>query len=114
MTAAVRLLRRLVLETSERTPDGAGGVVTAWIPSGTLWADVTARGDRRDDFVAGAQRPRVKYRILVRGAPVGAPSRPRPDQRLREGTRVFSILTVAEADTQGRYLEIIAEEGVLS
>ena len=34
--------------------------------------------------------------------------------RLREGGRVFSILTVAERDVGGRYLEIVAEEGVLS
>jgi len=27
---------------------------------------------------------------------------------------VFSILTVAERDANGRYLEILAEEGVLS
>lgn len=114
MTAAVRLLRRLTVESSERTADGSGGATVTWVPVGTLWADVTVRGDRKDDFVAGAQRPRVKYRIVVRGAPVGAPSRPRPDQRLREGSRVFSILTIAEADPEGRYLEIIAEEGVLS
>jgi head-tail adaptor len=56
---------------------------------------------------------RVKYRMLLRAAPVGAPSRPRPEQRLREGARVFNILTVAEHDPAGRWLEIIAEEGVL-
>ena len=56
----------------------------------------------------------MRYRIVVRGAPVGAPSRPRPEQRLREGGRVFYILTVAEHDADGRYLEIVAEEGVLS
>jgi head-tail adaptor len=51
--------------------------------------------------------------VLVRAAPAGAASRPRSDQRLREDGRVFSILTVTEHDTGGRYLEIIAEEGVL-
>jgi head-tail adaptor len=109
---AVRLLRRLVLESAERTPDGSGGYAVDWRPEGTLWADVTARASR-EDFVGGAVRPRTKYRILVRGAPVGAPSRPRPDQRLREGARVFDILAVAEHDRGGRYLEIVAEEGVL-
>ena len=113
MTAAIRLLRRLVLETAVRTPDGAGGYTSEWVPVGTLWADVTAR-TAREDLVSGAERPRVRYRILVRGAPVGTPRRPRFDQRLREGGRVFSILTVAECDQDGRYLEILAEEGVLS
>ena len=113
MTAAVRLLRRLVLEAPERTPDGAGGFVTGWVPVGTLWADVTARTSR-EDLVAGVKRSRVRYRIVVRGAPVGAAQRPRPDQRLREGGRVFSILSVAERDAGGRNLEMLAEEGVLS
>jgi head-tail adaptor len=113
VTAAVRLLRRLILESPLRTPDGSGGFDTEWLPVGTIWADVTAR-TAREDLIAGVERPRVRYRILVRGAPVGTPGRPRVDQRLREGGRVFSILTVAERDQDGRYLEILAEEGVLS
>jgi SPP1 family predicted phage head-tail adaptor len=112
VTGGVRLLRRLVLEDRESEPDGAGGFAVAWVPVGTLWADVRPRGGR-EDFVAGQPRPRVKYRVLVRAAPAGAASRPRSDQRLREDGRVFNILTVTEHDTGGRYLEIIAEEGVL-
>jgi head-tail adaptor len=112
VTAPVRLLRRLVLETPETVPDGSGGFAVDWVPLGTLWADVTARGGQ-EEFVAGAARPRTRYRIVVRAAPVGAGSRPRPEQRLREGARVFDILTVAERDQDARYLEIVAEEGVL-
>jgi SPP1 family predicted phage head-tail adaptor len=108
----VRLNRRLVLERRESEADGAGGYAVAWVPVGTLWADMRPKGGR-EDFVAGQPRPRVKYRMLVRSAPPGAASRPRTDQRLREGERVFDILTVAEHDIGGRYLEIIAEEGVL-
>ncbi len=113
MSAAVRLLRRLVLEAPEREPDGVGGYSVTWQALGTLWADVASRTSR-EDFVAGQARPRVKYRILVRGAPLGSPSRPRAEQRFREGQRVFDILTVADQAPDGRYLEILAEEGVLS
>lgn len=113
MTAPVRLVRRLVLEAPETVPDGSGGFSVAWRPAGTLWADVTARGGR-EEFSGGATRPRTRYRILVRAAPVGAASRPRAGHRLRDGARVFDILTVAEQDAGGRYLEIQAEEGVLS
>lgn len=113
MSAAVRLLRRLVLEAPERTPDGSGGYAVVWRALGTVWADVAARTSR-EDFIAGQPRPRVKYRILVRGAPPGSPSRPRAEQRFREGQRVFDILTVADQAPDGRYLEIFAEEGVLS
>lgn len=113
MSAPVRLLRRLVLEAPERLPDGAGGFTVTWTALGTLWADVTARVGR-EDLLGGATRPRVRYRIVVRGAPIGAASRPRPEQRLREGARVFDILTVAEHDGGLRYLEVVAEEGVLT
>ena len=113
MTAPVRLLRRLVLETAETVADGSGGFAVTWIPQGTLWADVTARAGH-EEFAGAAVRPRVRYRIVVRGAPIGAPSRPRTDQRLREGARVFDILTVTEQDAHGRHLEILADEGVLA
>lgn len=69
-------------------------------------------GSQGEDFLGAVARPRVRYRIIVRGAPVGAARRPRPDQRLRDGTRIFDILTVTEADPAGRYLDILAEEGL--
>lgn len=112
MTGPVRLSRRLTLEERESAPDGSGGHAVTWRAVGVLWAEVSGRGGR-EDFIGGQATPRVRIRILVRSAPVGAPSRPRPDQRLREGTRVFDILTVVEHDADGRYLEIAAEEGVL-
>jgi head-tail adaptor len=113
VTEDVKLSRKLVLEARDVQPDGSGGFVAGWTALGTVWADVRARAGR-EDFVAGRAVPRTRYRILVRGAPVGAPSRPRPEQRFRDGARVFDILTVAEHDAGGRLLEIQAEEGVSS
>ncbi len=112
MTQARKLSRRLVLESPERVPDGSGGYSVSWQELGTVWANVAARTGR-EDFIAGKARSRVTHRILVRGAPAGASSRPRPDQRFREGERIFDIRTVAEHDATGRFLEILAEEGVL-
>lgn len=111
MTRSVRLSRRLILENRTNLPDGSGGYATTWQTLGVVWADVAARTERQD-FIAGQERPRVTYRILVRGAPVGAPSRPRAEQRFRDTARVFNILTVTEADVAGRFLEILAEEGI--
>ena len=54
----------------------------------------------------------VTYRITVRAAPFGAPRRPKPEQRLREGARVFRIAAVAEDDADGRYLTCFAQEEV--
>lgn len=110
MIGASHLTRALVLEERRRSPDGSGGFSVKWIGIGTLWASVTARTGR-EAFVAGRPEARVTYRVLVRGAPVGARSRPRADQRFREGERVFDILSVSEADPRGCYLEVIAEEG---
>lgn len=112
MKARARLSRRLTLEARETAPDGSGGYAVTWRPLGTLWADVAAR-TVREGFAGGQDRPRVRYRILVRDAPIGAPSRPRPDQRLRDGARVFDVLAVAESEIRG-YLEISAQEGVVA
>ncbi|NJS38774.1 MAG: head-tail adaptor protein [Rhodobacteraceae bacterium] len=54
----------------------------------------------------------VPYRITVRAAPTGAVSRPKAGQRFREGTRLFPILAVTEADPYGRFLTCFAREEV--
>lgn len=105
------LSRELILETRQLVPDSMGGVVTSWVELGTLWAGVTARTGR-EGVVAEKETSLGGFRIMVRGAPVGAPSRPRPDQRFREGTRIYNILAVSEADPHGRFLICYAEEGV--
>lgn len=106
-----RLNRPLVLEGPVRVSDGAGGYAVNWQVLGTLWAQVAARTGRE---VADITAPvsRVVYRITVRAAPVGAPSRPRPEQRFRDGARLLKILAVAEADAQGRWLICDAQEEV--
>jgi head-tail adaptor len=104
--------RRLVLEGVQRTPDGMGGFVETWAPRGTLWADIRPGVGREvaDAFLA---RPEVALRIHVRGAPVGAPSRPVAGERFREGDRVYAIRAVTEADPRGAWLVCfcVEEEG---
>lgn len=108
-----RLLRRLTLEEPAKAADGAGGNDETWVALGTLWAEVKPSTGR--EVVAGArERVSVTHRIIVRGAPVGAPSRPTPVQRFREGSRLFGIRAVTEADPDARYLICWAEEGIAS
>lgn len=52
------------------------------------------------------------FRIFLRAAPQASPQRPRPDQRLREGARIFRILAVSEADAAGAFLICHAREEV--
>ncbi|MCV2868532.1 head-tail adaptor protein [Defluviimonas sp. WL0002] len=109
----VQLNRRLVLEEAAREPDGAGGYETSWQEKGVLWAaiDVVSGRERAGEFVTVST---VSYRITVRAAPFGTARRPKPEQRLREGTRVFRITAVAEDGPGGRYLTCFALEEVLS
>lgn len=108
-----RLNRKLVLETPERVADGAGGFAQSWVPLGTLWAEIRS-GTGSERFGEGVQLSRTRLKIIVRAAPFGAPSRPRPEQRLREGIRIFRILSVGEHDTDARYLICHAEEEVVT
>ncbi len=108
---APRLNRKLVLEGNLRSPDGAGGFTETWVPLGTLWGEVKARTGR-ERAEAGTPVSTVSYRIVVRAAPVGAPSRPGPQQRFRDGTRVYVIQAVSEHDPEGRFLTCFADEEV--
>lgn len=104
-----RLNRRLVLEAPERIADGSGGFHEGWTQLGVLWAEVTARTGR-ETAQTGAPISRVGYKIIVRGAPFGALQRPEPEQRFRDGARIYTIQAVAERDLEGRYLTCFAEE----
>lgn len=110
---APRLNRRLVLEEAQRVPDGAGGWVLDWVDRGALWAavDASAGRERAGEFLTVSA---VSCRITVRGAPQGAPSRPKPEQRFRDGTRVFRITAVTESDPGGQYLTCFAQEEVVA
>ncbi len=103
------LNRRLVLEEAVRTPDGAGGYDTVWTPLGELWAEVDGRRGREDE-AGELSLAKVVCRITVRGAPVGSPRRPVAGQRLREGSRSFSVMAVTEYDAGARYLMCFARE----
>ena len=109
---APALTRRLVLEEAQKVSDGAGGFTEVWVALGVLWADVRAGTGRERETAGLVTVSTVPYRITVRGAPHGAPSRPKPDQRFRDGERVFRIMAVTERDPQGRYLECFAREEV--
>lgn len=107
--SAPSLTRALVLESPLSVPDGAGGFTTLWQPLGTHWAEIRA-GLGRERLGALGPAGEVRLRITLRAAPMDSPRRPRPDQRFREGARIFRILSVAEADAQGRWLVCTAQE----
>lgn len=106
-----RLDRRLTLENPERVPDGAGGYVTVWAPVGMLWGHVRAGAGR----IEGAEQVTLStltFRIYVRAAVEGDPRRPKPEQRLRDGGRVFRVLAVTEAPDLAGLLVCFANEEI--
>ncbi|MEM6593414.1 MAG: head-tail adaptor protein [Pseudomonadota bacterium] len=97
------LNRKLTLEQLSEASDGAGGYLQSWVALGTLWANLRA-GPGREGLGGDTSLSSASYVITIRAAPIGAPSRPRPDQRFRAGLRVFRILSVADDDRQAQYL----------
>lgn len=100
---------RMALETPDRVDDGMGGHRLVWRQLGWLWAGLEARSAREKGSGPGMISV-VQWKILVRGAAVGDPRRPRPGQRLRVDQRLFLIEAVAEADPLGRFLDCFARE----
>lgn len=105
-----RMNRKLVLQGPARVPDAAGGYSEVWSPLGVLWAAVEPSGSGIATDAHGVTVASVNYRIFVRAAPVGAPSRPKPGQRLLDGGRIFRVHAVTEADPGARSLVCYAEE----
>ena len=105
----LRLHRRLALEGEVVTPDGAGGFSRIWGLRGHLWAEVVP-GSGRESGGIEVPLSTQPFRVTVRGAAQGEPSRPMAGQRFRDGTRVFSILAVTERDANGSYLVCAARE----
>jgi head-tail adaptor len=105
------LNRRLTLQEPVRVPDGGGGFRLTWVSLGAVWAEVRAGSgnEAAGEFLTVSK---VGYRITLRAAQPGAASRPKPEQRFRDGTRLYRIHAVTEADERGRYLVCFASEEV--
>src|SRR6056297_971252 len=112
MRGRITLNKRLVLEGPVRAPDGAGGFSEQWQELGAIWAEVAPRTGRERGGEA-VSLSATGFRITVRAAPQGAPSRPRAGQRFRDGGRLFRIEAVTERDAQARFLTCFATEEVV-
>ena len=108
-----RLNRRLILESPYRVSDSAGGFTQDWVPIGVIWGDVRSRTGKQNAS-AGAPVSSVAYKIIVRAEPPGHSGRPLPEQRLRDGSRVFNLTAITEYDADGRYLACFADEEIVA
>lgn len=89
--------------------DGAGGSPPPGWPRASF-GPRSCSGAGSETAGVEVSLTKVPYRITVRGAAVGSPRRPRPEQRLVDGGRVFTILAVTERDPDGRFLVCFARE----
>ncbi|MDB4091983.1 head-tail adaptor protein [bacterium] len=103
------LNRALVLEEQVQSADGAGGAHSDWSALGTLWTEVRSFSGRESGGL-GVAKSKLAMKIRVRAMPHGSDMRPRPEQRFREGERIYRITAVAEAEPMGRYLVCYAVE----
>lgn len=113
MSKIAQLNRRLTLETPSAIDDGAGGYEPIWTVLGVHWAAVKSRTGRERTGLS-APISRTPVTITVRAAPVGDLARPRPEQRFRDGQRLFTIRAVRDVDAQGLYLACDADEEVIA
>lgn len=105
-----RMTIRLTLEQQISAPDGAGGETEDWVVVADHHAALTVRGATEGE--SGARRfGAVTYKAIIRYVAHGAADRPRPDQRFRDGERIFNILGVADADDRRQWLTCWLEEG---
>lgn len=103
--------RPMKLEEAVTTPDGTGGYSQSWQEIGVLWVGLHGAGASAGHDGIGPEG-RLRLRLYTRAAPQGSPRRPRPDQRLRDGGRIFRLLAVTEADAGGAWLVCHAIEEV--
>lgn len=108
MSASIHPNRPMTLEDPMRSPDGAGGFSENWTPMGTIWAQVVAQPGRLRQDIS-----RQPVRIYTRRSPVGASSRPKPGQRLRDGVTLYRLEAVADWPADNRFLvcNAVKEQG---
>jgi SPP1 family predicted phage head-tail adaptor len=99
-----RLRQRMTIERPVETPDGAGGVETAWQPVITIWAGVEWLGGE-ERWREGGPEQAGRWRVTMRwraGVDAG--------MRLRLRERLFDIRAAADPDGAGRRLICLCEE----
>ena len=109
MRRVPELNRPMVLEDRVLAPDTMGGQLVSWIALGTHWCELVARSMALR-LLADHGQAKGTARILLRAVAPDVPSRPKTGQRFRDGARIFNIISVSEADAEGRFLECQVSE----
>lgn len=106
MISAGRLRHRITLEEPGTAQTADGGLVAAWTPRATVFAEVLELRGR--EFIAAREahasldvKVRLRYRSDVR-----------PTWRVRFGARVLEIVHAVDVGGRNRLLELMCKEQV--
>lgn len=105
--AKIGMMReRVTIEQEVRSADGQGGFTKSWTVTATVWARVKPErgGEQLEAMRLEAQQ---MYRVTIRGGVTVTPK-----YRLGWNGLKLNIRSVTNPDEKGRFLEILAEEGV--
>ena len=98
------LKNSIELQSQVRTPDGLGGFSTSWLTTATVWAAIwpisakeTIEGARPVSAIT--HRIRIRYRNGVKAS-----------QRVKFGSKYFSIESVINPNTDYKALDLMARE----
>lgn len=100
------LRNKLTLQQEARSADSGGGGSLSWQDVTTFWGAVEPLAGAesvRADALAGHLTHRIYARYDSRFA---------PELRIQWGSRLFNIRAVKNTDERGRFVEILAQEGV--
>ena len=107
------LLRQTVtVQYRKLTADGGGGYATEWLDLAVnVRAGIFPLRGTEGLHAMRLDHP-VTHRIVLRHFEIGAI--PTTDMRVRWADRVFNVRSVIDVGERGRWLELLAEEGVAS
>lgn len=103
---ASRLRRRIIIEQSVESADGAGGLEVAWEEFATVWAEILPTREREELF-AGQLAKLATHKITMRYFD-GITTR----MRINYDGRFFNIISILNVGERDETIEILAEEGV--
>ena len=102
------LRKRLTLQSESFVADGSGGNMAEWATVAVLWGEILPLSSTGALSAQSDRRP--THNIRIRCCPaLGVTT----GMRLVDGSRIFSIRSIVNADERNRWLDLLTEEGGL-
>lgn len=103
-----KMRHKIQFESRDKTSDGAGGFSSSWDEAKEVWAHMKP-ASMRENFRGMKISEETSYEFTIRyqtGISAG--------QRIKYNDRIFNVKSVLNRDERDKYLDILAEEGVVT